>query len=146
MKHRIRKVFLFAALLTLTNSCRQTAENTLRSAVRDYNTQCPVRLSELTRIDSLNYDKSANDVSFHCTFVGITSCSPNDTILLEAMRIHATDESGMSLNAMQSNNNGQETLMLLKRLGASLTFVYHTADGTEIFRKSHSKADWQKAM
>lgn len=124
-------------------SCRQAAERSLRTAVEQYNQSCPVRMGELTRIDSLRYDKAANEVAFHCTMVGITSRSLDDELMMAAIRVHAAEESRMSLNTMCSNDNGKETLMLLERLGAKLSFVYQLEDGAEVSRRSFSSEDWK---
>lgn len=125
-------------------SCRQAAEHSLRTAVDQYNQSCPVRMSELTRIDSLRYDKSANEVAFHCTMVGITSRSLDDELMMAAIRVHAAEESRMSLNTLSSNDNGKETLMLLKQLDAKLSFVYQLEDGAEVSRQTFSSEDWKK--
>ena len=136
--------YLFPLLaLLLFTSCRQVAEHSLRTAVDQYNQSCPVRMSELTRIDSLRYDKAANEVAFHCTMVGITSRSLDDELMMAAIRVHAAEESRMSLNTLSSNDNGKETLMLLAQLDAKLSFVYQLEDGAEVIRRSYSKEDWR---
>ena len=100
-------------------------------------------MSELTRIDSLRYDKAANEVAFHCTMEGITSRSLDDELMMAAIRVHAVEESRMSLNTMSSNDNGKETLMLLEQLGSTLSFVYQLEDGVEVSHQSFSPEDWK---
>lgn len=131
------------AILLAFASCRQAAEHSLRTAVEQYNQSCPVRMSELTRIDSLRYDNAANEVAFHCTMVGITSRSLDDELMMAAIKVHAAEESRMSLSAMSSNDNGKETLMLLEQIGATLTFVYQLEDGAVVARQTFSPEDWK---
>lgn len=142
--HVMRYKYILPLLaLLLFAGCRQAAEHSLRTAVDQYNQSCPVRMSELTRIDSLCYDKVANEVAFYCTMVGITSRSLDDDLMMAAIRVHGAEESRMSLNKLCVDDNGKETLMLLEQLGAKLVFVYQLEDGAEVFRKSYSKEDWK---
>lgn len=143
---------LFAKILFCTLSlsavlsflcCTSAEQHRLQSSVDEYNTLCPLPMSDGVRIDSLVYNQKTSEVIYYCTVEGVTGDIRTDTLLLAAIKVHANKESRKSLDSMRSSDNGRETLLLLESVGANLAFVYQLDDATPVARFSFTKSDWK---
>lgn len=116
----------------LTAGCRGAAQRQLSSAVEDYNRTCPMRMSDMVRIDSLHYDRGAGNVVFCCTVLALSQMVLYDDDDFFTVRNYCENQSRTQLQRMQSNEYGRETLMLLNRAKASLSFVYRLECGDTV--------------
>jgi hypothetical protein len=142
--HKNFQLFNFSSLLLvccLLAGCRGAAERQLAAAAMEYNRTCPVRMSDLVRIDSLHYDRKGRDMVFCCTVLGLSHCVTSDDEAIRTVNDYCERESQAQLDKLRTDDNGRETLMLLKRAGASLSFAYSLHDGTSIARSTFAPSD-----
>ena len=133
MKHSIGFIFFASCIYLLLCGCRSAAEHQLVSAVEDYNSGCPVRMSDLVRIDSLHYERSSRDVTFCCSLIGLSRSVMFDDGDLQTVKDYCERESKAQVERLQSNDYGRETLMLLKQAKSSLSFVYRLECGDTVY-------------
>lgn len=125
-------IFSIAICSLFAVSCRGTAERQLVAAVEDYNRTCPIRMSDIIRIDSLHLDHASRDLAFCCTVTDLSRGVFSDTAALQTARDFCERESRTQIDKLQSNDYGRETLMLIKRAKTTLSFVYRLDSGDTI--------------
>ncbi len=125
-------------LLFTVAGCRSAAERQLSAAVDDYNRGCPPRMSELVRIDSLHYDRTVRDVAFYCTVNGLSNNALNNSEAMTTVTDYCSSEARRSFQSLENNDYGRETLMLVKRAGATLSFIFFTESGDRLAKFSQS--------
>ena len=83
-------------------------------------------------IDSLHYYRTEKTVSYCCTYSGLPYVDVTNAEMMDVLTQYTALESKRSFDAMRSNPNGKETLMLIRQADATLTFEYHLANGTHL--------------
>lgn len=132
----VGSVILFAG-------CRSSARRSLNNAIAEYNKSCPIYIDETTRIDSLSYDTSDDDVAYYYTLVGVPTDPQSRDLVISGVEAMGPRESREYLGQMMVSDAGRETLMILERVGATLSFVYQFDDGDPIARYTYSEENWK---
>lgn len=141
MKYSINRILFVIGFCLMLTACRGAAERQLIAAAEDYNRSCPIRMSDIIRIDSLHYDRAGHDMAFCCTVTGLSHGVMADDAALLTVMDYCEKESKTQLEQLKSNDYGRETIMLLKRAGATLSFAYALDDGTPLTRNTFTKTD-----
>lgn len=131
-------IFLSLVAVLLLSSCQEKREDYFEREAREYTeSHCPQQLDDVTRLDSLVYVKSEEEVGDLRFYYSVTF--KEDTIRTEMMN-HLGELGDKHLSSVRNS----VIYIKQKNAGVSFTYIYHDAvSGDKIVEYHFTQKDYE---